>query len=392
MGNEYNPPFFQYCACLTGDNMTMDIQRAGRDVMNNHWNVTLNLGKGIPGKELLALLEKIDETGSLNQAVEKAGMSYRYGWGLLNRAEEALGKMLVTRQTGGSAGGGTKLTPAGKKLLGHMQSLQREVQGQLSALLAEKEIQADRSIMLASTMEPVITGLLDVLEQAYLKETGVVVRHIAAGSGQAIQMAKAGRADVILTHAPELEAEFISEGWGVRRTPVMSTEYIIVGPPGDPAGITSAASAVDAFRRIADTKTCFVSRGDQSGTHLFEKKLWNMADIDTGGQSWYRKTNNILGNYEIMRWAEELGGYTLVDQASYITADAGKEELAILLKGDPLLQNIFYVIPVSRKKAAVNQEEAEMFAHWLTSPAAAEIISAFGRQQFGCPLFTPTSH
>lgn len=140
------------------------------------WDISLNLGDKIPGKELLRLLEKIDKTGSLNRAVEEAGVSYRYGWGLLNRAEEALGKTLVARQTGGSAGGGTTLTSEGKKLLGHMQSLQREVQGQLSSLLAEKSPQDDKQLMLASTMEPVVTGLLDVLEQAYLQESGVIDR------------------------------------------------------------------------------------------------------------------------------------------------------------------------------------------------------------------------
>ena len=359
--------------------------------MGDNWMVTMNLGKRIPGKELLALLEKIDETGSLNQAVEKAGMSYRYGWGLLNRAEEALGKALVARQTGGSAGGGTTLTAEGKKLLGHMQSLQREVQGQLSALLEEKEVQGNRNILLASTMEPVVTGLLDVLEQAYLMVTGMTVRHIAAGSGQAITMAKAGRVDVLLTHAPELEEEFVSHGWGVKRIPVMSNDFIIAGPPSDPAGTASAVSAQDAFKSIAGARAGFISRGDRSGTHLFEQKLWRQAGVDPCGEPWYQERSNILGNYEIIRCAAELGAYTLVDRASFITGNVGKEALKVLLEADPCLQNIFCVIAVSRKKAAVNQEEAEKFALWLSSPAAGKIISVFGRQQFGQPLFIPVS-
>jgi tungstate transport system substrate-binding protein len=273
-----------------------------------------------------------------------------------------------------------------------MQSLQREVQGQLSALLAEQGTQANRIILLASTMEPVVTGLLDVLEQAYLQETGVIVRHIAAGSGQAILMAKAGRVDVLLTHAPELEEEFVAEGWGVKRIPVMSHDFIIVGTPSDPAGIASLASTEDAFKRIAVAKADFVSRGDRSGTHLFEQKLWRQAGIDPAGEPWHQERSNILGNYEIIRCAAELGAYTLVDRASFFTGTAVKGDLIILLEGDPALKNIFCVFSVSRKKAAVNQKEGEKFAEWLSSPAAGKIISVFGQQQFGRSLFTPVSN
>ncbi len=360
--------------------------------MEDQWKITLNLGKKIPGKELLTLLEKIDEAGSLNRAVEKAGMSYRYGWGLLNRAEEALGKALVVRQTGGSAGGGTTLTGEGKKLLGHMLSLQREVQGQLSSLLAGEEVYSNRSMVLASTMEPVVTGLLDVLEHSYLQETGVTVRHIAAGSGQAIMMAKAGRVDLVLTHAPELEEEFVSQGWGVRRIPVMSNDFIIVGPLTDPAGVAAEISAKAVFGRIAAAKALFISRGDNSGTHLSEKELWRHAGVNPKGQSWYRETSNITGNYEIIRCAEEFGGYALVDRASFITSKAVRQELKILFEGDIMLQNIFSAIPVSRKKAAVNQEEAVKFAEWLRSDVAGKIIAVFGRQQFGCSLFMPIAN
>jgi tungstate transport system substrate-binding protein len=351
------------------------------------WEVTLNLGEKIPGKELLILLEKIDETGSLNRAVEEAGVSYRYGWALLNRAEGALGKALVLRQSGGTAGGGTTLTQEGRKLLGHMQSLQREVQGQLSALLGVREVQEETSLMLASTIEPVVTGLLDVLEQAYLQETGVTVRHIAAGSGQSIAMAKAGRVDVLLTHAPALEAVFISEGWGSKTISVMSNDYIIVGPNSDPAKVTTVNSATEAFMQIAQSEAFYVSRGDQSGTHLFELELWKMAGISPKGE-WYQESRNTLGNYGILRRAAELGGYTLVDRASYVTGYAG-EELKVLLSGDPKLVNLFSVIPVSRKKAAVNQQAAEAFAEWLISPVAKQIISSFGKVQYGFSLFEP---
>ncbi|EEG76683.1 substrate-binding domain-containing protein [Dethiobacter alkaliphilus] len=352
------------------------------------WEVSLNLGEKIPGKELLLLLEKIDKTGSLNRAVEEAGVSYRYGWGLLNRAEEALGKALVMRQAGGSAGGGTTLTPAGKKLLGHMQALQREVQGQLAALFTHEDEQPERHLVLASTMEPVVTGLLDVLEQAYLQETGITVRHIAAGSGQAMAMAKAGRVDLILTHAPELEEEFVAHGWGVGRIPVMGNDFVLVGPVADPAGTAKAQSAAAAFKSISQAKQIFISRGDQSGTHLAEQKIWRQAGINPAGCAWYTEARNTLGNYGMLQRAAELGGYTLVDRASFTTGYS-EEKMAILFAKDPLLENIFCAIPVSRKKAAVNQDGAESFAAWLTSSTAVGIIFDFGRKEYGEPLFTP---
>jgi len=353
-----------------------------------NWEVTLNLGEKIPGKELLALLVNIEETGSLVRAAAEARLSYRYSWGLLRRAEEAAGKTLVLRQTGGLAGGGSRLSEEGRKLLSYMQSLQREVQWQLSALLGAEGVEGEKQLLLASTLEPVVTGLLDVLEQAYLHERGVAVRHIAAGSSQALTMAKAGRVDLVLTHAPALEAAFISEGWGTRRQPVMSSDFLLVGPPSDPARIAAAAGVVEAFCKIASEEVPFVSRGDLSGTHLAEKRLWQQAGILPEGCSWYQQRRNMLGNYAILRHAAELNGYALLDRASYLTGSAGTE-LKVLFSGDPALNNVFSAIPVSNKKAAVSQEEADNFVQWLVSPVAIKLIAGFGRLQYGAPLFEP---
>lgn len=359
--------------------------------MVNNWEISLNLGEKIPGKELLALLTYIDLTGALNRAVEEAGMSYRYAWGLLNRAEQSLGKPLVVRQTGGSSGGGMRLTEEGKKLLGHMQALQREVEGQLKALLSGEDAKAKTDIMLASTMEPVVTGLLDVLEQAYLQETGVTVRHVAAGSGQAISMAKAGRVDLIITHAPALELQFIRDGWGIRRVSFMGSDFIIVGPRHDPAGIAAASAIKEVFTKIAAAQALFVSRGDRSGTHLAEVWFWEQAGVSPVGEAWYVKAINTLGNYGILRRAAELGGYTLVDRASYL-AGMADEKLSILYEGDALMKNVFSAIPVSRQKAAVHQEQAERFVEWLCSPTAQKIIAEFGKTEFGFSLFSPAVH
>lgn len=351
--------------------------------------VSFNLGDKIPARELLLLLAKIDETGSLNRAVNVAGMSYRYAWGLLNRTEEALGKALVLRQTGGPAGGGTVLSADGRKLLGHLQSLQREVQSQIETLLANSEGLNRQHLMLASTMEPVVTGLLDVLEQAYFLESGVTVRHVAAGSGQAIAMAKAGRVDLVLTHAPVLETTFVAEGWGTQRIPVMSNNFVLVGPPADPACTREAAGVLVALQRIAGATELFISRGDQSGTHLFERELWGKAGIDPRGREWYKGGKNALGSYGVLNTAGELRAYTLVDQASFVTSKL-EQSLQILLSRDDLMTNIFSVIPVSRQKAAVNQNEAEVFASWLLTPSAVNIINSFGARQYGEPLFRAT--
>lgn len=352
------------------------------------WEITLNLGEKIPGKELLALLLKIDETGSLVRAAAEAELSYRYGWGLLRRAEEVTGKTLLLRQTGGLAGGGSRLTEEGRKLLSYMQSLQREVQWQLSLLLGAEGMEGEKQLLLASTLEPVVTGLLDVLEQAYLHETGVAVRHIAAGSSQALVMAKAGRADLVLTHAPVLEEAFIGEGWGTRRQPVMSSDFLLVGPSFDPAKIAAASSVAEAFCMIARAETPFVSRGDRSGTHLAEKNIWQQAGILPEGCSWYHQRQNMLGNYGVLQNAAALNGYALLDRASFVTGSAGTE-LKVLFSGDPCLNNVFSAIPISNKKAAMSQEEADCFVQWLVSPAAAKLIAGFGKQQYGSPLFVP---
>jgi len=150
------------------------------------WEVTVNLGEGLPGKELLQLLSSIKEAGSLNRAAREAGLSYRYAWGLLNKVEETLGQRLVLRKAGGMAGGGTTLTDAGRRLLEYLLALQRETSLQMGAVLAgANQDKRGGQLVLASSMEPVVTGLLEVLEQAYLLQSGTVLRHVAAGSGQA---------------------------------------------------------------------------------------------------------------------------------------------------------------------------------------------------------------
>ncbi len=358
--------------------------------MNDSWEVTVSLDE-LPGRTLLPLLAAIKGTGSLSRAAQEAGVSYRYAWSLLNKLEKTLNQQLVVRKTGGCAGGGTELTGSGLRLLEYLLTLRQETRLQLAALLGETaEKRSEGQLVLASTMEPAVTGLMDVLEQAYLLETGIIVRHIAAGSGQALGLAKAGRADLALTHAPGLEEKFIAEGWGTRRQPVMVNDYVLVGPAGDPARVRNATSAVDAMQKIAASGIIFVSRADLSGTNLLELQLWRQAGIDPAAQAWYKASRTILGSYGALQRASELQAYALVDRASFLTCYGGLN-LVLCFEGDAALENVFSVIPVSALKASVNQEGAEQFADWLAGPGAQQIIAEFGGKDNAGPLFRPVN-
>lgn len=360
--------------------------------MDNSWQVTVNLGDELPGKALLSLLAGIKETGSLNRAAREAGISYRYAWSLLNKLEKTFNRQLLVRKTGGFAGGGTDLTDDGCRLLKYLSEIRLETSLQLDALLggaAQKK--REGQLVLASTMEPVVTGCLEMLEQAYLLETGIIVRHIAAGSGQALELAKAGRADLCLTHAPALEKQFVAEGWGTRRQPVMVNEYVLAGPAGDPAKASDAASVVDALQKIAAASAFFISRADLSGSNLLELELWRQAGIVPAGRPWYKESRTVHGNYGVLRQAAELQAYALVDRASFLTGYGGAG-LKVCLEDDEALENVISAIPVSALKASVNQEGAERFADWLAGPDAQQIIAGFGRRDYAGPLFRPVGY
>lgn len=359
--------------------------------MENSWEVTVSLGDDLPGGVMLPLLAGIKETGSLSRAAREAGVSYRYAWSLLNKLEKILNQQLLVRRAGGYAGGGSELTGPGLRVLSYLLELRQETRLQLAALLqGPPREKRGRQLVVASSMEPVVTGLLDVLEQAYLQETGTVVRHVAAGSGQALELAKAGRADLCLTHAPELEEKFVAAGWGTRRLPVMVNDYVLAGPVGDPAGVCGTTAVVTALQKIAVRAAFFVSRSDLSGTNLLELKLWRKAGIAPAGETWYRESRSVLGSYGVLRQATELQAYTLVDRASFIAGHGGTD-LKICLEGDGLLVNVFSVLPVSALKTGVDQEGAEQFADWLTGRTAQSIIAEFGCYNFACSLFKPVN-
>ncbi|HOP41482.1 MAG TPA: substrate-binding domain-containing protein [Geobacteraceae bacterium] len=244
-----------------------------------------------------------------------------------------------------------------------------------------------RTIILATTTSTQDSGLLDVLIPVFEKQTGYFVKTISVGSGQAMKMGEKGEADVLLVHSPDAEKKFIDEGYGVNRMLVMHNDFVIVGPPSDPAKIKGSKSVAEAFTKIADADALFLSRADNSGTHAKEKKIWKAAGISPSGQKWYQETG--LGMGATLNVAAEKNGYTLTDRGTYL---ALKKNLGldILVEGDALLLNVYHVMEVNPAKwTKVNNAGAKAFAKFMVSKKAQGIIKTYGIEKFGSPLFFP---
>jgi tungstate transport system substrate-binding protein len=242
----------------------------------------------------------------------------------------------------------------------------------------------DIELVLATTTSTDDSGLLAELLPAFeAAHAGVRVRLIAVGSGQALALGRRRDADVLLVHSPDDEAAFMNDGAGRSRAPVMYNDYVLAGPAHDPAGVRSAQSGVDAFRRIARQNAPFVSRGDDSGTHRRELALWREADIDLTRAAFRAEVGQGMG--EALAIAAERRAYVLSDRATF-TALAGPLRLSLLHHGGATLQNPYSVITVA---GAREPEAADAFAAWMTSPAAAAVIRGYGVERFGAPVFTP---
>ena len=244
-----------------------------------------------------------------------------------------------------------------------------------------------KTIILATTTSTQDSGLLDVLLPIFEKETGYFVKTIAVGSGQAMAMGQKGEADVLLVHSPEAEKKFMADGYGINRRLVMHNDFIVVGPPGDPAKIKTMKSSVESFKKIASAKALFLSRGDNSGTHAKEKAIWKAAGINPEKEKWYQQTG--LGMGQTLSVAAEKKGYTLADRGTYL---ALKKNLGldILVEGDAILLNIYHVIEVNPAKwPKVNNAGAKTFAGFMVSKGTQELIKPFGVDKFGSPLFFP---
>ena len=244
-----------------------------------------------------------------------------------------------------------------------------------------------KNIILATTTSTQDSGLLDVLIPVFEKKRGYFVKTIAVGSGQAMAMGAKGEADVLLVHSEAAEKKFMADGNGVNRRLVMHNDYIIVGPPGDPAGIKGMKKASEAFKKIAATGSIFMSRGDNSGTHAKEKDIWKAAGVKYEGEKWYQQTG--LGMGQTLAVAAEKKTYTLADRGTYL---ALKKNLGldILVEGDAILLNVYHVIEVNPKKwPKVNAPGGKAFADFMVSKGTQDIIKTFGVDKFGTPLFFP---
>ncbi|HRT97900.1 MAG TPA: substrate-binding domain-containing protein [Planctomycetota bacterium] len=254
-------------------------------------------------------------------------------------------------------------------------------------LLAPGPCWAQRGVILATTTSTQDSGLLDVLIPMFEKKTGSFVKTIAVGSGQAMAMGARGEADVLLVHSPAAEKKFMADGDGVERRLVMHNDFIIVGPPADPAKIRGTKRAAEAFRKIAASGSIFTSRGDHSGTHAKEQAIWKAAGVPHEGQRWYQQTG--LGMGQTLAVAAEKKAYTLADRGTYLALKK-RLGLDILVEGDGILLNIYHVIEVNpRKWPKANFAGGKAFADFMVSKDAQAVIKTFGVAKFGSPLFFP---
>ncbi|MDP1831177.1 MAG: substrate-binding domain-containing protein [Geothrix sp.] len=245
---------------------------------------------------------------------------------------------------------------------------------------------APKAIILATTTSTQDSGLLDEIIPLFERQTGYLVKTIAVGSGQALAMGRRGEADVLLVHSPEAEKALVADGAGIHRRIVMHNDFVLAGPPADPAGVAKH-TAVEAFQRIAASRSLFLSRGDHSGTHAQELRLWKAAGISPDGQTWYQQTGQGMG--QTLAIAAEKRAYTLSDRGTYL-ALRKQLDLPVLHEGDPSLRNTYHIIEVNPARfPQVNGAGARAFADFLVSKAVQARIKEFGIATFGSPLFFP---
>lgn len=244
---------------------------------------------------------------------------------------------------------------------------------------------AGRDVILATTTSTVDSGLLDVLVPLFEKQTGYRVKTISVGTGQALAMGEKGEADVLLCHAPAAEKKLVDAGVVTNYQLVMHNDFVIVGPPSDPAGIKGKSSA-DALRLVSQKEAVFVSRGDDSGTNKQEKAIWKAAGVSPEGK-WYQQSGQGMGATLLM--ASEKAGYTLTDRATYL-AQKANIALTILSEGDRDLLNIYHVMQVNPAKFdRVNAAGGKAFVEFMVAAETQKTIGAFGKDKYGQPLFFP---
>lgn len=255
---------------------------------------------------------------------------------------------------------------------------------------AAPSIAQEKSITVASTTSTENSGLFKYLLPIFTKKTGIEVKVIALGTGQALDVGRRGDADVVFVHAKPLEEKFVADGYGVKRFEVMYNDFVVVGPKSDPAKVAGSHDVVEAFKRIAAAKASFISRGDRSGTNFAELRHWKEAGIDpktAGKGSWYKEIGQGMG--AALNTASSSGSYTLSDRATWISFK-NKGDLEIVCEGDKRLFNQYGVILVNpAKHANVKKELGQTFIDWLISPEGQKVIA--GYKVSGQQLFFPNA-
>ena len=258
----------------------------------------------------------------------------------------------------------------------------------LPATPATSAPQPAQELVLATTTSTYDSGLLDAILPDFEQKTGIKVDVVAVGTGQALKLGQSKDADVLLVHAKSREEQFVADGYAPFRKDVMYNDFVILGPSADPAGIKGMTSAADAFRKIADARATFVSRGDNSGTHMKEMAIWQAAGVEPAGD-WYESAGQGMG--AVLTMANEQQAYTLSDRATYLSRRDGLD-LDILVEGDPMLFNQYGVLPIAQDEAHQNKFAAAMaFVDWITSPETQQLIAEFGKEQYGQQLFYPNA-
>ena len=257
------------------------------------------------------------------------------------------------------------------------------------------DAKSNQTIILATTTSTKDTGLLDELLPAFTKKTGITVKPVAVGTGEALKMGERGDADVLLVHARASEDEFMAKGFGKVRKDVMHNDFVLIGPAADPAGAKGAADAAAAFEKIRlyamlssqwPSNNPFVSRGDDSGTHKKELKIWEQAGIKPEG-NWYTSTGQGMAQTIII--ANEKQGYTLADRGTYLVQKDNLDLVVLTEKSKDLL-NPYGVIAVNPDKfPKVNYDGAMEFIDFLISDEGRKLIGEFGKDKFGQALFVP---
>jgi tungstate transport system substrate-binding protein len=241
-------------------------------------------------------------------------------------------------------------------------------------------------LRLATTTSTANSGLMDYLLPEFLHDTAIEVQVIAVGTGKALRLGREGDVDIVLVHARNAEQEFIDAGFGVKRFDVMYNDFVLIGPKNDPAKIATSQSVIEVLRKIRDSKSMFISRGDDSGTHKKESSLWQSIGYSPQGD-WYKSVGQGMG--KVIQIANELGAYTMTDRGTWL-AYQSKSNLELLYQGDPPLFNPYGIIAVNPEKHShVNQTGADKLINWLTSKKGQRLIAEFSVA--GERLFIPNA-